>query len=150
VAPGFGFALQNRGAGFVLEPGHPNRFEPGKRPFHTIIPAGLLEPGGRWRAVFGVTGGRYQPQGHVQVVVNLLDRGLDVQAALDAPRYLLEEDGGVYLEPPLAHLAGSFGRPASVLDDPASYGNGHIVLRDRDGLLQGGSEPRRDGVPLGL
>jgi len=150
VAPGFGFALQNRAAGFVLEPSHPNRFAPGKRPFHTIIPAGLLGPDGRWRAVFGVTGGRYQPQGHVQVVVNLVDRGLDAQAVLDEPRYLLEEDGSVRLEPPLADLTGTFRRPASVLDDPGSYGNGHLIVRTADGLLWGGSEPRRDGVPLAL
>ena len=104
LVPGFGFMLQNRGSGFVLEDGHPNRFAPGKRPFHTIIPAALLDGDGRWSSVFGVTGGQYQPQGHVQVVVNLLDHGMGPQAALDAPRYRLQEDGTVTVESPLAGL----------------------------------------------
>ena len=150
VAPGFGFALQNRAAGFVVEPGHPNDFAPAKRPFHTIMPAGLLAPEGGWKAVFGVTGGRYQPQGHVQVAVNLIDRGLDPQAALDAPRYLLEEDGRVAVEPPLEPTISEFRRPARVLDDPGEYGNGHVIVRDGQGLLWGGSEPRRDGFAVGF
>ncbi|HUZ84652.1 MAG TPA: gamma-glutamyltransferase, partial [Gaiellales bacterium] len=149
VAPGYGFALQNRAAGFVVEQGHPNDFASAKRPFHTIMPAGLLAPDGRWTAAFGVTGGRYQPQGHVQVVVGLLDAGLDPQAVLDRPRYLLEEDGSVSLEPPLAELVGGFGRPARVRSDPGEYGNGHLIVRTGDGLLWGGSEPRRDGVAVG-
>ncbi len=150
LVPGFGFMLQNRGAGFVVEPGHPNDFAPAKRPFHTIIPAGLMDAGGRWTAVLGVTGGQFQPQGHVQVTVNLLDHAMDPQAALDAPRYRLEEDGSVSLEPPLADLAPGFGRPARVLDEPGNFGNGHVIVRDSDGLLWGGSEPRRDGLALGL
>jgi gamma-glutamyltranspeptidase/glutathione hydrolase len=149
LVPGFGFMLQNRGAGFVLEDGHPNRFAPAKRPFHTIIPAALLDGGGRWSTVFGVTGGQYQPQGHVQVVVNMLDHGLGPQAALDAPRYRLQDDGTVTVESPLAGLLDMFDRPASVLDDEIGYGNGHVIVRDGDGVLRGGSEPRRDGVPLG-
>jgi gamma-glutamyltranspeptidase/glutathione hydrolase len=150
IVPGRGFMLQNRGSGFVLEPGHPNRFAPAKRPFHTIIPAALLDAAGRWAAVFGVTGGQFQPQGHVQVVVNLLDHGLDPQAALDAPRYRLEEDGGVSLEPPLAGLAGEFDRRATVVADEGNFGNGHLIWRQPDGLLVGGSEPRRDGLAIGL
>jgi gamma-glutamyltranspeptidase / glutathione hydrolase len=150
VAPGCGFMLQNRAAGFVTDPGHPNCFEPGKRPFHTIIPAALLDASGRWVAAFGVTGGQFQPQGHVQVAVGLLDEGLDPQATLDAPRYRLEEDGTVSLEPPLGHLADDFVRPASIVDDEMNYGNGHIIWRQPDGLLLGGSEPRRDGCALGL
>jgi gamma-glutamyltranspeptidase / glutathione hydrolase len=149
LVPGFGFMLQNRGAGFVLEDGHPNRFAPGKRPFHTIIPAALLDGDGRWSSVFGVTGGQYQPQGHVQVVVNLLDHGLGPQAALDAPRYRLQDDGTVTVESPLAGLLDTFDQPASVLDDEIGYGNGHVIVRGGDGVLRGGSEPRRDGVPLG-
>jgi gamma-glutamyltranspeptidase/glutathione hydrolase len=151
LVPGFGFVLQNRGAGFVTEPGHPNEFAPGKRPFHTIIPAALLGPDGRWEAVFGVTGGQFQPQGHVQVVVNMLDHGMDPQAAVDAPRYRLEEDGSVSLEPPLRHLVGSFGdRPTHVVAEEDNFGNGHIIVRDADGRLAGGTEPRRDGLVLGL
>jgi gamma-glutamyltranspeptidase/glutathione hydrolase len=150
LAPGCGFMLQNRASGFVTEPGHPNCFAPAKRPFHTIIPAALLDADGRWAAVLGVTGGQFQPQGHVQLAVNLLEHGLDPQAALDAPRYRLEEDGTVSLEPPLSGLAGEFERPASVIDDEGNYGNGHVIWRRPDGLLLGGSEPRRDGVALGL
>jgi gamma-glutamyltranspeptidase/glutathione hydrolase len=151
LVPGFGFVLQNRGAGFVLDPGHPNQFAPGKRPFHTIIPAALLGPDGRWEAVFGVTGGQYQPQGHVQVVVNLLDHGMGPQAALDAPRYRLEEDGTVSLESPLAHLVGSFGgRVTVVVDTDDNYGNGHLIVRPPDGRLLGGTEPRRDGLAVGV
>ena len=113
LVPGFGFMLQNRGAGFVLEDGHPNAFAPGKRPFHTIIPAALLDGDGRWSGVFGVTGGQFQPQGHVQVVVNLVDHGMGPQAALDAPRYRLEEDGTVTVESPLAGLVDTL-RPAGL------------------------------------
>jgi gamma-glutamyltranspeptidase/glutathione hydrolase len=101
--------------------------------------------------VFGVTGGQYQPQGHVQVVVNLLDRGMGPQAALDAPRYHLEEDGTVSLESPLAGLVGTFGtRPASVVDADDNYGNGHLIVRAPDGRLLGGTEPRRDGLAIGF
>jgi gamma-glutamyltranspeptidase/glutathione hydrolase len=150
IAPGFGFMLQNRGSGFVLEPGHPNTFAPAKRPFHTIIPAALLGSDGRWRGLLGVTGGEFQPQGHVQVVVNLLDHEMHPQAALDAPRYRLEQDGSVSVEPPLAGLVEGFSRPCRVVDDEGMYGNGHVILRDADGLLWGGSEPRRDGLALGL
>lgn len=150
IVPGHGFMLQNRGSGFVTEAGHPNAFAPGKRPFHTIIPAALLDGDGRWRAVFGVTGGQFQPQGHVQVLVNLLDHGMEPQQALDAPRYRLEEDGSVSLEPPLASLADAFGgRAASVVDDPHNFGSAHLIVRD-GGVYRGGSEPRRDGLALGV
>jgi gamma-glutamyltranspeptidase / glutathione hydrolase len=149
IVPDHGFMLQNRGSGFITEAGHPNCFGPGKRPFHTIIPAALLDGEGGWAAVLGVTGGQFQPQGHVQVLVNLLDHGMEPQQALDAPRYRLEEDGTVSLEPPLAHLADVFGRPAVVVDDPHNFGNGHLIVR-RDGVYRGGSEPRRDGLALGV
>jgi gamma-glutamyltranspeptidase / glutathione hydrolase len=150
IVPGHGFMLQNRGSGFVLEPGHPNAFEPGKRPFHTIIPAAVLGPDGRWAAVFGVTGGQFQPQGHVQVLVNLLDHEMQPQPALDAPRYRLEEEGHVSLEVPLAGLVDAFDRPAVIVDDEGNYGNAQLIWRRPDGLLLGASEPRRDGIALGL
>ena len=150
LVPGFGFALQNRGSGFVVEPGHPNDFAPAKRPFHTIIPAALLDGDDRWTAVFGVTGGQFQPQGHVQVVCNLLDHGMHPQQALDAPRVRLEEDGTVSVEPPLEGLVGTFGRPAAVVDDEGNFGNAHLITRDGGGRLAGGSEPRRDGHALGI
>jgi gamma-glutamyltranspeptidase / glutathione hydrolase len=150
IVPGHGFMLQNRGSGFIVEAGHPNAFAPAKRPFHTIIPAALLDGDGRWRAVFGVTGGQFQPQGHVQVLVNLLDHGMEPQQALDAPRYRLEEEGTVSLEPPLAGLADAFeGRAAAVVDDPHNFGNAHLIMRDGE-VYRGGTEPRRDGLALGV
>jgi gamma-glutamyltranspeptidase/glutathione hydrolase len=150
LVPGFGFALQNRGSGFVVDPGHPNDFAPAKRPFHTIIPAALLDADGRWTAVFGVTGGDYQPQGHVQVVCNLLDHGMHPQQALDAPRIRLEEDGTVSVEPPLESILETFDRPAQVIDDEGNFGNAHLITRDAGGVLAGGSEPRRDGSAIGM
>ena len=100
--------------------------------------------------MFGVTGGQFQPQGHLQVVCNLLDHGMEPQQALDAARYHLEEDGSVSLEPPLSHLAGSFGRPDRIVEDPDGFGNGHLIVRAGDGCYRGGSEPRRDGLALGI
>jgi gamma-glutamyltranspeptidase / glutathione hydrolase len=150
LVPGFGFVLQNRAAGFLGPAGRQHPFAPGRRPFHTLMPGALLEAGGRWCAVLGVLGGQFQPQGHVQVVSNLLDRGLDPQAALDAPRFRLEEDGSVSLEPPLADLAESLDRPARVVDEQDNYGTGQVIWRDAHGVLSGGSEPRRDGLALGL
>ena len=122
VAPGTGIALQNRGACFTLEPGHPNRIGPGKRPYHTIIP-GLLVRDGSLLGPFGVMGGHFQPQGHLQVVERLLAEGIDPQAALDAPRFRVDLAGGAWtlaLEPPLWQLEHELRR------------RGHRVLRDPD------------------
>ena len=111
IAPGYGFMLQNRGSGFVVEPGHPNDFAPAKRPFHTIIPAALLDGDDRWTAVFGVTGGQFQPQGHVQVVGNLLDHGMHPQRRRWTPPGAAGGGRHVSVEPPLAAAGGDV-RPA--------------------------------------
>ncbi len=86
VVPELGFGIQNRGALFTLDPDHPNALEPGKRPFHTIIPA-FMGGNGVPDTAFGVMGGAMQPQGHVQIVVNLVDFGMNLQEAGDAPRF---------------------------------------------------------------
>jgi gamma-glutamyltranspeptidase/glutathione hydrolase len=154
VAPGTGVLLQNRGACFTLEPGHPNRMAPGKRPYHTIIP-GLLLRDGALLGPFGLMGGHMQPQGHVQLVSHLVDRGLDPQAAMDEPRWRLDSEGrGAWelaLEAPLHRLAPALARRGhrSVCDPhPAGFGGGQAVLV-RDDVLIGGSESRKDGVALG-
>jgi gamma-glutamyltranspeptidase/glutathione hydrolase len=155
VAPGTGVTLQNRGACFTLERGHPNRLAPGRRPFHTIIP-GLLLRDGALGGPFGLMGGHVQPQGHLQLVSNLVVRGLDPQAALDEPRWRLDPspDGGwlLCLEPGLWHVADELERRghAVVRDpDPAAFGGGQVILADGDALV-GGSEPRKDGHAAGF
>ena len=97
VVPGTGIGLQNRGAGFVLESGHPNEVAGGKRPYHTIIP-GFVTRDGQPYAAFGVMGGPIQPPGHVQTLVRLIDYGMNPQAVLDAPRWKVNADGSVDLE----------------------------------------------------
>jgi gamma-glutamyltranspeptidase/glutathione hydrolase len=154
VAPGTGVVLQNRGHCFTLEQGHPNRLAPGKRPYHTIIP-GLLLREGDLLGPFGLMGGHMQPQGHLQVVSHMTDRGLDPQAALDEPRWRLDRDAregwSLALEEPLHGLAPALARRGHrVLCDPnpAAFGGGQAVLV-RDDVLIGGSESRKDGVALG-
>jgi gamma-glutamyltranspeptidase/glutathione hydrolase len=155
--------LQNRGAGFSLDPAHPNRLEPGKRPFHTIIPAMLFGPGPLERgplAAFGVMGGPMQPQGHLQVACNMIDFGLDPQQALDAPRFRVvvnadEADEGsrpdyeVMLEPGLTWAADDLGRRGHHLV-PASdarfggFGGSQIIRIDPEtGVRSAGSDPRK-------
>jgi gamma-glutamyltranspeptidase/glutathione hydrolase len=156
VPEGCGFSLQNRGACFVTEPGHPNRLAPGKRPYHTIIPGMLTRADGSLYAPFGVMGGFMQPQGHVQVVVGIVDDGLDPQAVLDRPRFCIQPVDGaesrVHLEAglPTSTVSGlrALGHPlvAGVAGyDRALFGRGQIIRRDEDGRLTGGSDPRADG-----
>ena len=155
VADG-GYALQNRGACFTVEPDHPNAPAPGKRPYHTIIP-GMMRTGGDVTA-FGVMGGYMQPQGHVQVVSSLVDAHRDPQTALDRPRFYVENgtpNGRVLLEDAAGAAAGEgltrlghrvvsvSGRERSV------FGLGQIIHR-RDGVYVAGSDPRGDGVALGF
>lgn len=149
VVPSHGFALQNRGAGFSLEPGHPNMAAPGKRPRHTIIP-GFLTRNGEAIGPFGVMGGEMQPQGHLQVVASMVDHGLNPQAALDAPRWRVERNGDVLVEPQtpesvVAELRRR-GHTVHVTADGSPFGRGQIIVRDEHGVMVGGTEPRADGV----
>jgi gamma-glutamyltranspeptidase/glutathione hydrolase len=154
AAPGTGVMLQNRGAGFTLEAGHPNEVAPGRRPFHTIIP-GMLLRDGELLGPFGLMGGHMQAQGHVQLLSGLVEQGLDPQAALAAPRFRLDHLAGGWvlaLEPGLAPLADDLaarGHRVQVEDEPGPFGGGQVVLRAGEALV-GGSEPRKDGHAAGL
>jgi gamma-glutamyltranspeptidase / glutathione hydrolase len=153
-----GFALQNRGHSFSLDPGHANALEAGKRPFHTIIPAMLREEG-EFRASWGVMGGSMQPQGHLQVVANLVDSGLNPQTALDAPRFRFMEGKRVALETnrlTKETVSGLLDRGHDLIDEDTflgeggHFGGGQFVYREPDGTLIGGSDPRRDGQAIGF
>ncbi|MFC6729082.1 gamma-glutamyltransferase family protein, partial [Natronoarchaeum mannanilyticum] len=150
VAGDTGIALQNRGWSFSLDPDHPNRLEPGKRPFHTLIPA-LAQFGDDDWAAFGVMGGYMQPQGHVQVLSNLVDYGMGLQRALDEPRWRYREDGQLAVEGRFdGNLATKLvrkGHDVTVLE-PATFGGAQIV-RNREGTLSGATEPRKDGTVAG-
>jgi gamma-glutamyltranspeptidase/glutathione hydrolase len=149
--PGYGFGLQNRGAGFSLRPGHPNVVAGGKRPFHTIIP-GFLTRAGRPVGPFGVMGGHMQPQGHVQVVVSTVDDGKDPQAALDTPRWRWLAGRQVTVEPDLGTEAVDALRARGhlVAVDPGGFGQGQAIWRlpSGNGYIAG-SEPRGDGCAAG-
>jgi len=148
VVPGTGVALHNRGHNFSLEPGHANELAPGKRPYHTIIP-GFLTRGDAPVGPFGVMGAFMQPQGHVQVLVNTLDYGMNPQEALDAPRWYWSQGKTVDVEYALgAHAARGLslrGHDIRVQLDPGPFGRGQIIWRDENGVLRGGSESRADG-----
>ena len=151
VAPGTGIALQNRAGGFVETDGHPNRLAPSQRPFHTIIP-GMLLAGGGLLGPFGVMGGPMQPQGHFQVVSRVVDDGADPQAALDAPRWRVEEGGVVQLEPGLwseEDRLRALGHDVRRADSPHGFGVGQAILRIGDALI-GGSDGRGDGFAAGF
>ncbi|GGK37854.1 gamma-glutamyltransferase [Deinococcus malanensis] len=150
VVPGTGIALQNRGHNFNLEPDHPNRLAPGKRPYHTIIPGFLTRPDGTPAGPFGVMGGFMQPQGHVQVVLNTLRYGMNPQQALDAPRW--QWTGGKVVEVEhdlggqLSRALQARGHQVKVELQAGAFGRGQIIWRDgKTGVLTGGSESRADG-----
>lgn len=145
-----GVQLQNRGANFSMEPGHPNEVAPGKRPYHTIIPGFITKDGAAW-ASFGVMGGFMQPQGHLQVGVNLVDYGMTPQDALDAPRFNWLRGKTVALEPTFepAMRADLDGR-GHELGSTGNFGGGQVIVRGAEsGVLIGGSEPRKDGAAVG-
>jgi gamma-glutamyltranspeptidase/glutathione hydrolase len=152
VVPGTGISLQNRGNGFTLEDGHPNQLAGGKRPFHTIIP-GFIMRDGQPSLSFGVMGGHMQAQGHLQMLVRIYIWGENPQAASDAPRWYLEEDGKVHLES---------GTSADVCNDLKARGH-DIVLDSHESLFGGaqliykmdrgycgGSDHRKEGLVSGF
>jgi gamma-glutamyltranspeptidase/glutathione hydrolase len=146
VAGDTGIALQNRGASFTLDPDAPNRLEPEKRPFHTLIPGLARFAEDDW-AAFGVMGGFMQPQGHVQVLSNLVDDGMPLQRALDEPRWRYRADGTLAVEERLVEGLGAElarrGHDVRV-EPPSSFGGAQIV-RLREGVRSGATEPRKDG-----
>ncbi|MBU2981121.1 gamma-glutamyltransferase family protein [Lentibacter algarum] len=145
----FGILLQNRGAGFTLDAAHPNAYGASKRPMHTIIP-GMLAQSGKAIMPFGVMGGAYQPCGHARFVSNIQDFGMDAQTAIDAPRAF--SDGNAmkvekgYSDAVRAELA-EMGHSVNVPDGP--IGGAQAVLIRDDGLLEGASDPRKDGSAIG-
>jgi len=148
VVPGTGIALHNRGNNFNLNPDHPNCLAPGKRPYHTIIP-GFLTRNGQAIGPFGVMGGFMQPQGHVQMVMNTVDFGLNPQASLDAPRWEWEAGNQVNIERAmpehLYHGLARLGHQVTWSNNRLAFGRGQIIWRNNEGVLCGGTEPRTDG-----
>ncbi len=148
VVPDTGIALHNRGHGFSLQPGHPNELQPGKRPYHTIMP-GFLTREGQAVGPFGVMGAYMQPQGHVQMVLNTLDYAMHPQAAPDAPRWQWVKGRRIRVEQSMRrHVVRSLlarGHDVAVAADDTGFGRGQIIWRNRDGILVGGSECRADG-----
>lgn len=156
VVEGTGICLQNRGSMFSLEAGHANCIAPHKRPYHTIIPAMVFKDGNLF-LTFGVMGGLMQPQGHVQVLLNIIDFGMGVQAALDAPRFRYIQGNECAFEPgippgALQELA-SKGHHVTELDDPYSqqFGGGQVIMvHPSTKVLIAGSDPRKDGCAIGV
>ena len=162
VPPGLGFMLQDRGELFSLEAGHPNVFEPGKRPFHTIIP-GFVTKDGKPFMAFGVMGGAMQPQGHTQVLVNMIDFGMNLQEAGDAPRIRHtgssqptgEEmtDGGIlYLENGFSAECerGLISKGHKISRSRGGYGGYQAIMWDPEKkVYYGASESRKDGAAIG-
>ncbi|HEX2173890.1 MAG TPA: gamma-glutamyltransferase, partial [Dehalococcoidia bacterium] len=153
VVPGAGVAFQNRGYNFTLEADHPNRLAPGKRPYHTIIP-GFLTHEGLAIGPFGVMGGFMQPQGHLQMMVNTLDYGMNPQASLDAPRWQWVGGREVIVEPDVdpAIVAGLRARGHDLQVQPHvgdGFGRGQIIWRLPNGGYVAGSDKRSDGCAAG-
>ena len=149
VIPGTGFALQNRGAGFTLDEGHPNRLAAGKRPFHTIIPAFVTKDGAPWLS-FGVMGGSMQPQGHVQVLLNLLEFGMDLQEAVDAARFRHFNGTTVAIERLPEDVADKLRAMGHTLRSPdgVAFGGAQAVMKLPRGWAAA-SDPRKDGMAAG-
>lgn len=152
LAPKSGVILQNRGQGFVVEPGHPNCIEPGKRPLHTIIP-GMATKDGKTVMPFGVMGGEYQAFGHMQFLTRLFDYGMDIQEAQDIPRFMPDPFSDVVeVEEPISDEIRESLRALGHNIQPASkpIGGSQAIFIDWDtDLLIAGSDPRKDGCAIG-
>ncbi|MFT4162156.1 gamma-glutamyltransferase [Shinella sp.] len=146
-----GVMLQNRGSGFNLVPGHPNEFGPGKRPLHTIMP-GMTLKGGKPSLVYGVMGGDYQAIGHAQLVTNVVDFGLDIQQAIDLPRtFYFKGFAEIERSMPAHIVEGLTKRGHSVQVAHLPIGGAQAILIDPvRGTLAGGSDPRKDGLAIGM
>jgi gamma-glutamyltranspeptidase/glutathione hydrolase len=161
---GCGFVFQDRGEMFSLKDGHPNVYAPAKRPFHTIIPAFITKDGKPWLS-FGVMGGSMQPQGHVQIVVNLVDFGMNLQQAGDAPRArhdgsseptdeVMRDGGEVFLENgfPAETIKALQARGHKVtVEEDGGFGafGGYQAIKSEGGVYFGASESRKDGAAQG-
>lgn len=149
VLPGYGINLNDRGAGFSLNPELDDYLAPRKKPYHTIIP-GFLTHEGEAVGPFGVMGAYMQPQGHVQVIMNTVDWLLNPQTALDAPRWQWITGKEIWLEssvaPEIVEDLRRRGHEVRVLEDDTTFGRGEIIWRDSNGVLAGATEPRADGV----
>jgi gamma-glutamyltranspeptidase / glutathione hydrolase len=150
VVPGTGIVLHNRGNGFTLQAGHPNRLAPGKRPMHTLVPAMIMKDG-KPLMPFGVMGGDNQAQAHVQVVVNIVDFGMNVQEAGDAARIRHGSDGLAAEAGIAASVRADLARRGhDVIDGRGAMGGYQAVFIDpKTGVLMGGSDPRKDGLAIG-
>ncbi|NMM43996.1 gamma-glutamyltransferase [Rhodospirillaceae bacterium KN72] len=152
MAPESGVLLQNRGMGFSLEEGHPNEIAPNKRPLHTIIP-GMATKDGRTVLSFGVMGGEYQAFGHMQFLTRYIDYGLDIQEAMDAPRFMPDPfSGTVEIEDTVPQaIRDELTARGHRLEKPGKPigGSQAIYIDWEQGVLTGGSEPRKDGCALG-
>lgn len=153
VTDKFGIALQCRGAGFTLERGHPNQIEPRKRPLHTIIPA-MVEKDGELVMAFGVMGGAYQPCGHAFFLSNVIDYGMDIQAAIDFPRVFMDDTRLAVEQPISAEIRAALeAKGHEVFETAMPWGGAQAVQICRNGeemLLKGASDPRKDGIAIGL
>jgi len=154
VVPGTGISLQNRGCGFRTKPGHPNSAGPGKRPFHTIIP-GFAMKDGQPLMSFGVMGGAMQAQGHTQMAIRALLHGQNPQAASDAPRWQVMEDGNIAVEAsmPLSTVEALRAKGHAVRIDEGwanqAFGGAQLIYKLGDAYAAG-SDQRKDGCAVGF
>ena len=151
VTANTGVVLQNRGTGFVLDPGHDNCIAPGKRPLHTLVPALATKASKPWLS-FGVMGGAFQAAGHAHVLANMVDYGMDVQEAIDHPRVFFDGGEVQYEAPlagPIAEALAAMGHPVALRADP--WGGGQAIqIEAARGILIGGSDARKDGCAIGF